>query len=142
MGRRESPLRSKDKESRERCQASGREVRIVHHREGQYRSLAIDEQALPHDHPNTAATLDNLGQLYQDQGRYEEAEPLYRRSLAIKEKALPPDHPDTATTLNNLAGLYRAQGRYEEAEPLYQRSPLIILTQPSPWKTMPLCSES
>ncbi len=36
MGRRESSLRSKDKESRERCQAIGREVRIVHHREGEY----------------------------------------------------------------------------------------------------------
>jgi hypothetical protein len=36
MGRRESSLRSKDKESREGCQAIGREVRIVHHREGEY----------------------------------------------------------------------------------------------------------
>jgi hypothetical protein len=29
----ESSLRSKDKESRECCQASGRDVRIIHHRE-------------------------------------------------------------------------------------------------------------
>ncbi len=60
--------------------------------------------------------------LYYDQGRYAEAEPLYRRSLAIREKALGPDHPDTAVSLNNLALLYGNQGRYAEAEPLYQRS--------------------
>jgi hypothetical protein len=35
-------LRSKDKESRERCQAIGREVRIVHHREGEYPQPALD----------------------------------------------------------------------------------------------------
>ena len=55
------------------------------------------------------------------QGRYAEAEPLYKRALAIREKALGPDHPDVGTSLNNLAGLYRAQGRYAEAEPLYKR---------------------
>jgi hypothetical protein len=31
-----SSLRSKDKESLPRCQAIGREVQIIHHREGQY----------------------------------------------------------------------------------------------------------
>jgi hypothetical protein len=35
-GEEKARFRSKDKESRERCQAIGREVRIVHHREGQY----------------------------------------------------------------------------------------------------------
>ena len=60
--------------------------------------------------------------LYTDQGRYAEAEPLYKRSLAISEKALGPDHPDVGTSLNNLAVLYQAQGRYAEAEPLYKRS--------------------
>ena len=42
-----------------------------------------------------------------DQGRYADAEPLYKRSLAIREKSLGPDHPDVATSLNNLAVLYR-----------------------------------
>ncbi len=55
------------------------------------------------------------------QGKYEEAEPLYKRSLEITEKSLGPDHPDVATALGNLAELYRQQGRYEEAEPLYKR---------------------
>ena len=67
-------------------------------------------------------SLNNLAVLYTEQGRYAEAEPLYKRALAIDEKALGPDHPDVATALNNLAGLYDDQGRYAEAEPLYKRA--------------------
>jgi tetratricopeptide (TPR) repeat protein len=60
--------------------------------------------------------------LYDDQGRYLEAEPLYKRALAIDEKSLGPDHPTVGTRLNNLAALYDIQGRYAEAEPLYKRA--------------------
>jgi tetratricopeptide (TPR) repeat protein len=84
--------------------------------------LAIVEQLLGPEHPDTATSLNNLALLYRKQGRYGEAEPLYKRSLAIREKVLGPEHPDTATSLNNLAGLYEAQGRYGDAEPLYKRS--------------------
>ncbi|ESA37998.1 kinesin light chain 1, partial [Leptolyngbya sp. Heron Island J] len=61
-----------------------------------------------------------------EQGRYEEAEPLYQRSLGIREEQLGPQHPDVVTSLNNLAGLYQEQGRYEEAEPLYQQALAIL----------------
>lgn len=40
MGRKESFSRSKDMASLPYCQASGREVRIIHHREGQYHEAA------------------------------------------------------------------------------------------------------
>ena len=66
-------------------------------------------------------SLNNLAGLYQHQGRYADAEPLYKRSLAIYEKALGPDHPDVARSLNDLALLYAKQGRYADAEPLYKR---------------------
>ncbi len=69
-----------------------------------------------------AASLNNLALLYKSQGRYEEAEPLYRHALAINEKKLGPEHPYVAAALNNLALLYKFQGRYEEAEPLYTRA--------------------
>ena len=38
------------------------------------------------------------GRLLQEQGKYAEAEPLYRRALAIREKALGPEHLDVATS--------------------------------------------
>ncbi len=55
---------------------------------------------------DVATSLNNLAQLYDTQGDYAKAEPLYKRSLAILEKALGSDHPGVATSLNNLAALY------------------------------------
>ncbi|CAN0515401.1 unnamed protein product, partial [Ectocarpus sp. 12 AP-2014] len=43
------------------------------------------------------------GRLFELQGKYSEAEPLYERCQAIDEKVLGPDHPSLATTLNNWA---------------------------------------
>jgi tetratricopeptide (TPR) repeat protein len=63
--------------------------------------------------------------LYQTQGQYAQAEPLYMRALAIDEKALGADHPDVARDLNNLAALYRAMNRDDAAETLEQRAARI-----------------
>ena len=49
--------------------------------------------------------LDNLALLYENQSRYEAAEPLYKRALAVWQKALGPDHPLVAQSINNLADL-------------------------------------
>jgi tetratricopeptide (TPR) repeat protein len=89
------------------------------------RSLAIEEKALGPDHPDLAASLNNLAALYKDQSRYADAERLYKRSLAIAEKALGPDHPAVAMSLSNLGQLYNLQGRYADAEPLYKRASAI-----------------
>jgi hypothetical protein len=42
--------------------------------------------------------LAELGNIRADQGRYAEAEPLYRRALAILERALGSDHAPGGTT--------------------------------------------
>ena len=59
------------------------------------------------------------------QGRYAEAEPLYRRSLAIWEKALGPDHPNVATSFDNYAALLRETGRTAEADEMDARAKAI-----------------
>jgi hypothetical protein len=56
--------------------------------------------------------------MYRAQGRYADAEPLYKRALAINEKSLGPEHPNVANSLNNLAALYNDQGRWAEGLPL------------------------
>jgi len=66
-----------------------------------------------------SSSLNYLAGLYQSQGRYSEAEPLYLQAVEIDRRSLPKDHPSLATHLNNLAQLYQSQGRYSEAEPLY-----------------------
>jgi tetratricopeptide (TPR) repeat protein len=66
-----------------------------------------------------SSSLSYLAGLYQSQGRYSEAEPLYLQAVEIDRRSLPEDHPSLASHLNNLATLYNSQGRYSEAEPLY-----------------------
>jgi len=106
------------------------------------KALQVAEQHFGPDHPAVASGLNNLAYIYNTQGDYANAEPLYnrfykrwlaikaeplfKRSLAIWEKALGPDHPDVATSLNNLATLYYQQGDYAKAEPLFKRSLAIL----------------
>ena len=56
------------------------------------------------------------------QGRYADAEPLFRRSLAIQEKALGPEHPNVATSLENYAAWLRGTGRTAEADNMEARA--------------------
>jgi tetratricopeptide (TPR) repeat protein len=75
---------------------------------------------LGRDHPDVARSLNNLADLYERQGRYGDAEPLYQRAAAIREAALGANNPDAAISLNNLASLYRTQGRTADALPIMQ----------------------
>ncbi len=72
-----------------------------------------------------ATSFNNLALLYDAQGKYAEAEPLYKRSLAILLKALGPDHPNVATSLENYAALLRKLNRAAEAEPMEARAKAI-----------------
>ena len=90
--------------------------------EKQFEAALKEAEAFGPDEVRLATSLNELGLVYDAQGRYAEAEPLYQRSMAIWEKALGPDHPDVGQSLNYLGLLYFGQGRYAEAEPLYQRA--------------------
>jgi tetratricopeptide (TPR) repeat protein len=87
-------------------------------------ALRIREQLLTPEHPDVAASLNNLAGLLLETNWLNEAEPLFRRALAIDEKSYGPDHPDVARALNNLAGLLRQTNRLSEAEPLAMAEPL------------------
>jgi CHAT domain-containing protein/Flp pilus assembly protein TadD len=69
-------------------------------------------------HPQTLITINNIGLLYQAQGRYGEAEQLFKRALSRQEQKLGTGHPDTLTSAHNLALIYLEQGRYGAAESL------------------------
>ena len=73
-------------------------------------------------HPDTAASLNNLGYLLRAMGDLTAARPYYERALAINEKSLGPEHPDTALSLNNLGALLRAMGDLAGARPYYERA--------------------
>ncbi|MCP4345555.1 MAG: tetratricopeptide repeat protein, partial [Desulfobacterales bacterium] len=82
----------------------------------------LREKVLGKEHPDTLGSINNLATLYESQGRYGEAEPLYKEALQLREKILGKEHPDTLGSINNLAALYESQGRYGEAEPLYKEA--------------------
>jgi CHAT domain-containing protein len=80
------------------------------------------EKVLGPEHPDVATSLNNLAALYEDQGKYSEAEPLLKRALQIRERALGPNNLYFAQSLMNLANLYRYAGRQADAERLYKQS--------------------
>jgi tetratricopeptide (TPR) repeat protein len=67
--------------------------------------LAIREKALGKEHPDVASSLKDLAALYYAQGKYGQAESLYKRSLAIFEKALGVEHPNTKQVKANYEQL-------------------------------------
>ena len=86
------------------------------------RPLRIWEQQLGPEHPDVAHSLNGLANLYCEQGKYGEAEPLYQRALYIREQQLGPEHPETAETMHDFARYWEAQGNSEEARSLYTRA--------------------
>jgi tetratricopeptide (TPR) repeat protein len=63
-------------------------------------ALAIRKQQLGDNHPSTATSLNNLAGLYESQGRYSEAEPLYKQVLSYQE-----------TTIRRQPSRYRHQSQ-------------------------------
>jgi tetratricopeptide (TPR) repeat protein len=71
------------------------------------RALEGKEKAWGLEHTSTLDTVNNLGNLYTNLGRLDEAEKMYQRALQGKEKAWGPEHTSTLDTVNNLGNLYR-----------------------------------
>ncbi|MBK6466445.1 MAG: tetratricopeptide repeat protein [Rhodobacter sp.] len=59
---------------------------------------------------------------FQAQGRYPEAEGLFRQALDIDRDTLGEGHPSTPPASTTFALVVRAQGRYPEAEGLYRQA--------------------
>ncbi|OCK73609.1 hypothetical protein K432DRAFT_312428, partial [Lepidopterella palustris CBS 459.81] len=71
-------------------------------------------------------TVNNLGNLYADLGRLDEAEKMYQRALtgyekALGQKAVKKNIP-ALNTAKNLANLFWQTGRAKEAEELYGKA--------------------
>ena len=86
------------------------------------RALAIRENDLGPDHPDTALSVNNLGRLLQATGDLTRTREFLERALAIREKALGPNHPDTAQSLNNLGVLLYSISDLTGAQPYLERA--------------------
>jgi CHAT domain-containing protein/tetratricopeptide (TPR) repeat protein len=75
------------------------------------------------DHPQLAGSVNNLANVLWAQGKYVDAETLYREVVAMRRRLYPSqDHLDLAVSLNNLATVLDAQGKYADAETLYREA--------------------
>ena len=86
----------------------------------QEKNLAAREKLRGKSHPDVAASLLTLGDLYRFMGRYDEAEALFKRSLEIRERHFGKGDPTVANSMDLLGLLYRTTGRYGEAESLFR----------------------
>jgi tetratricopeptide (TPR) repeat protein len=60
-----------------------------------------------------AGGYENIARLYRDLGRYDEAEPYYKRILEIRAKQ--PESPEYVSTLKEVADFYSGQNKYDQA---------------------------
>ena len=84
--------------------------------------LLAGVEARAHSPEELAAALTWLAMAKQGNGRYAEAEPLFRKGLALREQAEGPEHPKTAESLRKLAWLLDYEGHYADAEPLARQA--------------------
>jgi tetratricopeptide (TPR) repeat protein len=79
-------------------------------------AVALAEDRLGGDHPDTATALNTLGIVCKYAGRFAEGEAVYRRALVIVEAMSGPASADAASVWHNIGGLAFDAGRYDVAE--------------------------
>ncbi len=75
----------------------------------------------------SASIYKNLGEIYNEQQRFAEAEEYYRRALEILSPLN--DVPDTVAIFKSLGELYRKQNRFLEAEQYFRRALEVFESQ-------------
>ncbi|HET6574249.1 MAG TPA: tetratricopeptide repeat protein [Fimbriiglobus sp.] len=87
------------------------------------RALAAEEKARGANGVGVALVLGNRAGLLEEQGRYEEAEPLREREVQILDTPTAPGRADLAAAAHLAAGrMYRQWGRDAKAEPHLARA--------------------
>jgi tetratricopeptide (TPR) repeat protein len=82
------------------------------------RALAVRQEALGPDHPDTLHSMYYLAETYMWRFRPNEALPIYEEALKLRKARLGPDHPDTLESMHGLAWAYAETGRLDESRSL------------------------
>jgi Tetratricopeptide repeat len=67
------------------------------------------------EHPDTIQIMSNLGTSYSNQGRLEEAEPLFIEAVTLSLSVLGKQHPQTRLYINTLTEILRALKKFDDA---------------------------
>ena len=82
------------------------------------RAAELRKRALGAEHPDTLASLDELGQLYNLQAKYSLAETVLQQVLAARRRILGSENTATLETMANLALVISYKGDDERAAPM------------------------
>jgi Tetratricopeptide repeat/NAD:arginine ADP-ribosyltransferase len=66
------------------------------------KALAIDETALPVNHPSLATSYNNIGLVYDNMREYPKALSFLERALKIRKLSLGDGHPDTKSVMKSI----------------------------------------
>ena len=80
------------------------------------------------DQEYTLASKNNLATVLQGQGKWQEAEEMYRDVLEVRCQVLGKSHAETLSTKHNLATVLQGQGKWQEAEKMH-REVLEVMCQ-------------
>ena len=79
-------------------------------------ALELQRRTLGPGNAATLRTLNDLAETVVNQGKLDEAEPLFKRSLEISRRVLGPDDPGTLRAMHGLAYIDQVQGKFAQAE--------------------------
>jgi tetratricopeptide (TPR) repeat protein len=91
-----------------------------------HRMALAEAEKIAHNDPKVVMSLNSLANCLRQQGRYTEAEPLYKKAIDLKEKTVGVLHTDLVSLLDNYAKMLRLSGRAAEADKLDQRAQKIF----------------
>jgi len=85
-------------------------------------ALALRRRTLGEEHRDTLETMNALALLYEEAGKYAQAEPLHTKVLEIRRRVLGGEHRSTLNSMNNLGVVYDEEGKYALAESLFAKA--------------------
>ena len=88
--------------------------------------LATRERIWGLDHPDTAYSLNNLGWIYLEQGRWQEAEPLLRENVEVTGKAEIVPGVMNASAFANWGRLLQQKGDLSEASKMLDQAQSVL----------------
>ncbi len=88
-------------------------------------ALQEAEKIGPQD-PKVAISCVNLANCLRQQGKFVDAEPLYKQAIVVKEKNFGPLHHELISVLENYAKMLRAAGRDGEADKMDHKARAIF----------------
>jgi tetratricopeptide (TPR) repeat protein len=92
--------------------------------EESFKKALASQEAQASESPMAVGSFDFSGlmDLYRQQGRLNELEPMIQHAIELQEKFIGESSTNSARTLVMLAELYKQEGKYAQAEPIYERA--------------------